>query len=75
MSFEGVRKGALFIWCDMADRQHPSGRPINDDPPERKLGFRRYVREGFLSPGLRPGNERTEAIGFHVGLGPDGDED
>lgn len=46
----------------MAER-HPSGRPIRDES-ERKLGFRRYVREGFLSPGLQRGTEKTEAIGF-----------
>jgi hypothetical protein len=58
----------------MADRpQHPSGRPV----PRRdvvKLGFTRCPPDEPLTPGLRKGRERTEAIGFPVSWPSDSED-
>ncbi|MTW19388.1 hypothetical protein GJ689_24670 [Rhodoplanes serenus] len=54
-------------------RRHPSGRPIH----RRRvvpLPITREPRDEPLTPGLRR-DESAEAIGFHVGLLPDQDDD
>lgn len=56
-------------------RKHPSGRPIREDIEERRLGFYRLPPDEPLTPGLRPGRRRTEAIGFHVHIPRDEEED
>ena len=62
-----ARKEIKPVW-------HPSGRPVHR---------RRHVAPGFsrcppdepLTPGLRPGREQTEAIGFTAGAVWEDDEE
>lgn len=44
-------------------RPHPSGRPI-ERSRYTELPFKRHVHDEPLTPGLKPGRERTEAFGF-----------
>lgn len=54
-------------------RPHPSGRPIAERN-YTELPFRRHVPDEPLTPGLRPGRERSQAIGFMARLVSDEDE-
>lgn len=52
-------------------RRHPSGRPVREDVTEKGHGFYRIPPDEPLTPGLRPGRNRTSAIGFHLNIRPD----
>lgn len=54
--------------------QHPSGRPIACER-EGVVSQPRIPSDGPLTPRLQPGHDRVEAIGFHVDVPTDDDED
>lgn len=46
-------------------RPHPSGRPLTRERYV-ELSFKRHIPDEPLTPGLKPGRARTEAVGFGV---------
>lgn len=56
-------------------RKHPSGRPLRSDPAPGRLPVPRMPYDEPLTPGLRPGRAKTEAIGFRLPRRTDDEEE